>query len=83
LINAELGFGFIPTDFAGKLAMGEGDWKEEQRKVLARLLDSTFKRREASVGKKEADIDRRAAAIKQPDVPHSPNVTSPDPPTGR
>jgi hypothetical protein len=39
--------------------MDEHDWKEEQRRVLTRLFDSAFKRREAAPEKEiEADIHR-------------------------
>ena len=39
-------------------AMGERDWKEEQRTVLNRLFDSVFERREASEDEIGADIHR-------------------------
>jgi hypothetical protein len=38
--------------------MNEGDWKEEQRSVLARLFECAFKRREPSEDEIGADIHR-------------------------
>jgi hypothetical protein len=36
--------------------MSERDWKEEQRSVLTRLVDSVFERREASEDQANHDI---------------------------
>jgi hypothetical protein len=51
--------------------MDERNWREEQRSVLARLLDSAFKRREAPENEIEADIHRLGTLNKQLDDPAS------------
>jgi hypothetical protein len=65
--------------------MDERDWKEEQRSVLARLLDSAFKRREAPENEIGVDIHRLGTVNKQLDDPRliAQTVTSPDPLTNR
>jgi hypothetical protein len=61
----------------GETSMDERDWKEEQRRLLARLLDSAFKRREAP--------ENVGTVNRQPDDPQliAQTVTSPDPLTKR